>query len=280
MLYSVIRDASCDFHRVVQSSKYLNIPKTDKPGNSKIYFFNRIPAHDLKEIKKRGIKIVCDIDDWWHLPRNHYLYNLFENGGMSKRIIESLKMADVVLTTHSKLADKVKDINKNVHVVPNAIPYDKDQFNIGIQPYSGKTAFIGGMSHYKDIELIKGYSIPNQLHISRYMDHYRGVNICLAPLEDNEFNSLKSNLKILEAACGNAAIICSDMHPFRNGLDDEFVIYAKPNEWESKIKYLKDNPSYTRELGNKLAEHCRKHYDLIKVNETRKDIFSELLRIG
>jgi hypothetical protein len=256
------------------------MPKTDKPGHAKIYLFNRIPGHDLKEIRKRGIKIVCDIDDYWELYQHHYLYNHFKFGGMTKRIIESLKMSDVVLTTHSMLADRVKEHNKNVYLVPNAIPYDKEQFNIGKQEYTGKTAFIGGMSHYKDINLIKGYSVPNQLHISRYMDHYKGVNICLAPLENNEFNQCKSNLKTLEAACGHAAVICSDMHPFRNGKDDEYVIYAKNNEWESKIKYCKDNPNYTIDIGEKLAEHCRKHYDLIKVNETRKDIFSELLRQG
>lgn len=276
MIFFVKRDSSCDYHRSVLPAEYLDLPQTDKPGLASIYYFNRIPNHSLHEIKKRGIKIVCDLDDYWELYTHHYLYNHFKYGGMAARILESLKMADLVITTNSLLASKILPINKNVHIVPNAIPYDKGQFNIGKQEYTGKTAFIGGMSHYKDIELIKGYSVPNQLHISRYMEHYKGVNICLAPLEDNEFNRCKSNLKTIEAACGHSAIICSDMHPFKNGTDDKFVIYAKPGEWDKKIKYCQGNPNYTIDIGERLAEHCRKNYDLIKINELRRQLLKSL----
>lgn len=278
MIYSVRRDSSCDTHRVNYPMDYLNVPKTDSPSKASVYFFNRIPNHDLKELKKKGIKIVCDIDDFWELNQDHYLYHHFKAKGMAERIINSLRMADVVLTTHGKLADKVKQHNKNVHVVPNAIPYEKGQFNIGRQEWTGKIGFVGGMSHYKDVELVKGVSVPNQVPIHNYMSLYNGLNICVAPLVKNEFNEHKSNLKVLEAACGHALAVCSDLHPFRNHLDESFVEYCQPHEWEAKLGYLTKNPNYAQDKAERLAEHCREHYDLLKVNETRKQIFQHLIK--
>jgi len=278
MLFSVLRDSSCDYHRVVMSSQYLNIPKTQEISKASIYFFNRISNHNLHDLRRMGIKIVCDIDDYWHLNSDHYLYHHFKAKGMAERIVSSLKLADVVLTTHGKLADKVKAYNKNVHVVPNAIPYDKGQFNIGKQPYTGKIGFVGGMSHYKDIQLVEGLKLPQQVSIHNYMEHYKGLNICLAPLIKNEFNEHKSNLKTLEAGCGHGMVLASDLHPFRNPLDEPFVDYCQPNEWQAKIKYVQENPSYAEDRGERLAEHCRDHYDLLKVNQLREDIFKHLIK--
>lgn len=280
MLFTVHRDSSCDYHRCVLPYQYLNIPKTCEVNKASVYFFNRIPDHDLTQIKRMGIKIVCDIDDYWHLNEDHYLYHHFKVKGMADRIINSLKLADVVFTTHSMLADKVKEHNKNVYVVPNAIPYDKGQFNIGRQEWTGRIGFVGGMSHYKDIELVKGMKVPQQVHISQYMNHYKGLNVCVAPLIKNEFNEHKSNLKVLEAACGHAMAVCSDLHPFDNHLDRPFIELCAPNDWTERLKYLQANPAYAKDKADHLAEHCREHYDLIKVNNLRKEMFSELLRKG
>jgi len=278
MLYTVKRDASCDYHRCVIPAQYLKgVKQTDDFNKATVYNFCRIPNHDLNQLRRMGIKIVCDIDDYWHLGSDHYLYHHFKAKGMAERIINSLKLADVVLTTHGKLADKVKAYNKNVHVVPNAIPYEKGQFNIGKQPYTGKIGFVGGMSHYKDITLVEGLKLPQQISIHNYMDHYKGLNICLAPLIKNEFNEHKSNLKTLEAACGHSMVLASDLHPFRNPLDEPFVDYCQPKEWQAKIKYVKENPRYAMDRGEALAEHCREHYDLLKVNKLREDIFKTLL---
>lgn len=278
MLYTVIRDASCDYHRCVLPSQYLKLPKTQEISKASVYFFNRIPNHDLNQLRSMGIKIVCDIDDYWELNKEHYLYHHFKVKGMAERITNSLKLADVVLTTHGKLADKVKEHNKNVHVVPNAIPYEKGQFNIGKQEWTGKIGFVGGMSHYKDVELVKGVQVPQQVHISRYMELYKGLNICVAPLVKNEFNEHKSNLKVLEAACGHALAVCSRIHPFNNPLDQPFVELCAPNDWTKRLGYLQANPAYARDKAERLAEHCREHYDLLKVNETRKQIFQHLIK--
>lgn len=280
MLFTVHRDSSCDYHRCVNPVQYLKLPKTQEISKASVYFFNRIPNHDLSMLKKKGIKIVCDIDDFWELNEEHYLYHHFKVKGMAERIINSLKLADVVITTHGKLADKVKDHNKNVYVVPNAIPYEQGQFNIGRQEWTGKIGFVGGMSHYKDVELVKGVSVPSQVHISQYMEHYKGLNICVAPLIKNEFNEHKSNLKVLEAACGHAMAVCSNIHPFDNPLDRPYVDLCAPNDWTERLNYLQSNPNYARDKAELLAEHCREHYNLLKVNNLRKEIFLELLRKG
>lgn len=160
--------SGCDYHRVILPLKHLGVDIKDFMNvnpmkilkETKILFFNRHPQCGLEpflQLKKRfGYKIVCDVDDYWELYPEHQLYKSWYKDGMNKKIISSIKEADMVLTTTSLLADKVKVINPNVHVVFNGLPFGQDQFTEEREPSEFfRILYAGGSTHYWDLRTIR-----------------------------------------------------------------------------------------------------------------------------
>lgn len=204
-----------------------------------------------------------DLDDSLVVPVGHMLYPLFE-AGLREELIWMMRNADVLLTTTPNLAEEFQAYNKNVHVVPNGLPFDEESFTLSEDRYS-KTPFVwaGSETHKADLEVLPdlgdklticGYKVdasepmskhewrtiredicPNAVYehhryIDNYMDAYDGHEICLAPLADNKFNTCKSNLKILEAGAKGLPIICSSNDSYMNPLLDPYVVHATGTE--------------------------------------------------
>lgn len=242
------------------------------PYDADIFLFNKYTYHNLELLKKRGVKILVDIDDYWKLSVGHYYYENWKAHEVTERCRMSMYLSDAVITTNARLAEKIRPLNANVHVVPNALPYGFGQFDMKQADWTGTVRFVGGKSHDKDIRLIPGYAIPARLPVSSYMQHYEGVNITLAPLIDNEFNSFKSNLKILEAGAAYAACIASDVPAFASAP----VMSVRPGEWQEAIKEALQCPEETQADGRRLNEWCRTNYDLRNVNVLRKLVLESL----
>ena len=130
---------------------------------AKAVIFNRIinPFGDHKStadrIHKTGGKVIVDIDDYWILPPDHILNYQWKQSNMAAHIIESLRLADIVTTTHSYLAEKVNQYNKNIVIVPNAIDTRFKMF----EPKPTESEFIrvgwvGGVCHLPDVALLSG----------------------------------------------------------------------------------------------------------------------------
>lgn len=107
-------------------------------------------------IKKLGIKLIFDIDDHWLLHSSHINYNQWKKGNSMEKIIETIKNADYVTTTTPLFADEIKEYNKNVLVVENAINHKEYQW-IPKKIKSDKVRFIwgGGITHKPDLMLMK-----------------------------------------------------------------------------------------------------------------------------
>lgn len=278
------------------------------------FMYNRVlPDHALptiKELKKKhGFKIVVDIDDHWELDPHHILYEAYQKDKFAERQIQQLKDADIVFCTHDRLATAAKEYNKNVHVLPNAIPHS-GQFSIKREssPFT-RLFWQGSDTHKEDIALLKrpidalgvistkikmvmgGYAEDHEQWYSMVMDYtaqakhqyklipyapvneyyaaYRHADICLVPLLNSPFNKHKSNLKILEAANLELPVIASPVHPYL----DMPVLYAKgAGEWVTHIRKLVDSRKRQKDAGMRLAEYCRENYNFIKINKERKQI--------
>lgn len=132
--------------------------------NYDIIFIHRIPQHRNKEavniikhIKELGIKVVVDTDDHWNLDPSHGLYSIAKQEKIPETLIECLKLADLVTVPTKILADQVARFNKNVAVLPNAIDPTEEQFKP--KPIASdkiRFGWLGGSSHIKDIELLRG----------------------------------------------------------------------------------------------------------------------------
>ncbi len=276
--------------------------------------YNRIfPDHAVLKIaklkEKYEFKICVDIDDFWELDSHHIEFvNYTKNRYLNKQIYH-IKNADLVFTTHSRLADEIKIHNKNVHVLPNAIPF-QGQFDLIRKPHHLTRLFWqGSITHREDIALLKRpieclsplagkiqmimagyteqedewykmaldytakakhqYKLLPGCNVSEYYKHYQHADICLIPLLNSPFNRHKSNLKVLEAANLGLPVICSAVHPYL----DLPVIYAKgTGDWVRNIQRLVASKKRQKEAGAELKEFCDEHFNFHKINKERKQI--------
>lgn len=112
----------------------------------------------FSELQSKGTILVMDIDDFWSPPPTHPLYELVMKEGIDKHIENNLKLVDWVTTTTEIFADKIREVNKNVFVIPNAVnPKSKMWRSETIPNPTDRTrvAWIGGSSHLHDLFLLR-----------------------------------------------------------------------------------------------------------------------------
>lgn len=130
-----------------------------------IIFIHRTPQHNTKSaiqiinnIKKLGIKLIVDTDDYWDLDPSHGLYLTYKQNKLPELMINILKLADAVTVPTKILADAIKKYNKNVFILPNAIDPKEEQFNPKpTESNRVRFGWLGGSSHIKDLEIINGF---------------------------------------------------------------------------------------------------------------------------
>lgn len=106
-------------------------------------------------IHKLGLKIHFDIDDYWKLPSSHNLYAAYRKENVESQVVEAITLADFITTTTEYLAYRIKTINKNVYVLPNAINPSEDQWQIvDLESDKKRFGYIAGVHHDRDVKVI------------------------------------------------------------------------------------------------------------------------------
>jgi glycosyltransferase involved in cell wall biosynthesis len=325
------RNSGVSFHRLFNPLIYLPkdyammtdvLTEEELEKGYDILFINRyIAGMEVDEVvrlrEKYGFKLVVDVDDYWNLDAWHILYGKYP----TQKVIDHIKVADIVTCSNNDLAVYVDELNPNWIVIPNALPYGEDQFT-DVKTESEKVRFVyaGSVTHEKDIAILKnpmkrvagdsmvknktnfilcGYSedknvanvwgrmindylcgfkvdgyIRAALPVDQYMNFYNEADACLIPLVDSKFNSMKSNLKVLEAATKNAPVICSNVKPYS---ECKYIIPVNnQSDWFTNIKKVVKDAIYRKEMGLANGEWCRENFDLVKVNKLRSQIFNAL----
>ena len=326
------RNSGVSFHRLFNPVIYLEkeyammtdvLTEKELDKGYDIVFINRyIAGTEVDELvrlrDKYGFKLVVDVDDYWHLDPWHILYGKYPY----KKVIDHIKVADLVICSNNDLAVHVDELNKNWIVIPNALPYGQDQFT-DVKTESDRVRFVyaGSVTHEKDIAILKnpmkrvasdvitknnsrfilcGYSedkqvanewgrmindylcgfkidgyIRSALPVDQYMNFYNEADACLIPLVDSKFNSMKSNLKVLEAAVKNAPAIASNVKPYS---DCKYIIpVGHQGGWFTNIKKVVKDAIYRQEMGLANGEWCRQNFDLVKVNKLRSQVFESII---
>ena len=112
-------------------------------------------------LKKDGMKIILDLDDYWRLPPTHALYLKLED--QWKTLTSRLSIADLITTTTAALGNEILKYNKKVVVIPNAINPEEEQFTPKtIESEKVRIGWIGGSSHLEDLKLLS--SMVNKLY--------------------------------------------------------------------------------------------------------------------
>jgi len=128
--------------------------------------------------------------------------------------------------------------------------------------------------------------------ISTYATNYNLFDISLAPLEENTFNKVKSQLKVIEAGFHNKALIAQDFGPYQidltNAIEKGGVINENGNallvdsnknhkQWYQHIKRLIKNPELVSQLASNLHDTVKDTYSIEAVTKNRYEWYKKLL---
>jgi glycosyltransferase involved in cell wall biosynthesis len=250
------------------------------------------------------VKLIVDIDDYWNVPKYNPAYKVYKEKG-KEAVLKSLKAASMVWTTTPQLAEKVKEINPNVHILPNYIDHQENQW-LEKNDHPLTIGYVGGFSHLEDVKLLRGQigeicekynarflfcgynsTDPNSAEMEyqitgsrqrpdwfwvgevtsvlNYGKYYSHIDVVLAPLTETHFNKHKSELKIVEAAAYKLPILVSEVEPYTNHRDNEGVTFVKNNDWSIIGEVIKNR----KELGEKNYKYCLEHHNIETINQKR-----------
>lgn len=334
----------------------------------------------LAYFKEHNIVTIMDVDDNWELGYQHPLYLSHKKSSTADDTKKNLKLADYVTTTTHIFAKKIKPLNKNVFIYPNAVNPEEEQYQPVKNPCDRiRFGFVMGSSHEKDMEqmnklfsslgkeyldkiqvvlcgydlrgtvteynqdgtinkrrniqplesvwyryeknITDNYSIvsPNYKDfllsfqqniqwpgvdsepyrrewtkdVTDFAKHYRNIDVLLVPLDTNNFNEVKSELKFVEAGFTRTAVIASNFGPYTigsknmfkygGGIDEEGnCILIEPRkahkEWAKAIKKLVDNPDLITLLQNNMYETVKDTYDIRNVTAKRAEWYKSIVK--
>jgi len=247
------------------------------------------PEETYLKLKAKGIKVICDVDDYWELNKKHPMSYYYEKTNLTKCVIKNLKLADLIWTTTPILADKIRPYNKNIVIIKNALDPLEKQYAYEDLTLDFDTFFYsGGSTHLRDLKLLgsafdnetffaKTPKLPKRMKgikvqisdIQEYAKDYQDCGICVIPLQENTFNSCKSELKMIEAGHFAKPVMVSAIDPYTLLATNKNSLKVYNNDWASAIKKIKGNHTMQVDLGLKLKEDVAIKHDLAKENEKR-----------
>ncbi len=247
------------------------------------------PEETYLKLKAKGIKVICDVDDYWELNKKHPMSYYYEKTNLTKCVIKNLKLADLIWTTTPILADKIRPYNKNIVIIKNALdPLEKQYAYEDLSLDFDTFFYSGGSTHLRDLKLLgsafdnetffaKTPKLPKRMKgikvqisdIQEYAKDYQDCGICVIPLQENTFNSCKSELKMIEAGHFAKPVMVSAIDPYTLLATNKNSLKVYNNDWASAIKKIKGNHTMQVDLGLKLKEDVAIKHDLAKENEKR-----------
>ena len=129
--------------------------------------------------------------------------------------------------------------------------------------------------------------------ITRYATHYENVDVLLAPLKENEFNKVKSQLKTIEAGFTHTALIAQDfgayqidsvpMIEFGGKINEDgncLLVKSSKNhkDWVKYINKLASDPEMLKRLQDNLYNYVKDKYSLEAVCKDRVEFYKSIAR--
>lgn len=154
-VYTPLMNMSADVHITNKLTEEQLEKGCDVLVINRFAFYN--PAEEIFAWRdKYGFKLVIDVDDFWILESGHILAPYWEHYNVSNLIIDNLIKADIVTCTHWRLAEHASTYNKNVFILPNAIPNGFEQYK-NDRVYSDKVRLMwqGSITHMNDIAILR-----------------------------------------------------------------------------------------------------------------------------
>jgi len=117
-----------------------------------------------------------------------------------------------------------------------------------------------------------------------YANVLNETDIVIAPLDNNEFNTMKSNLKQVECWTRKLPVVCSDIPPYNvhgKHMENCILIPSKKNArkyWQRYLKKLILDADLRKKLGEQLYEDFKVEYNLKDVTEKRAEFYKKIIQ--
>jgi len=261
--------------------------KKSNINEQKIMIFHRVihkssesDIFKLKKILECGYLIVIDFDDSPMISRDIVESNFF-----------TFKACHAIQTSNNKLANLLKNYNTEVKVFENCINSTIPK-KTELKNESKITIFFGAFNRIKDwerwigtlneiflenpnrwkFEVVHDKAFFKEIQLSPKNKHFtptcsyreylkimKSCDIAFMPLNDNEFNNYKSDLKAIEAASYSLAILSTPVVYNHKFIDKETAAFFNSNqELFNILKQWEENPHKIRELGKRAQEYVSK----------------------
>lgn len=270
-----------------------------RPFNKNVFVFpNSIDPDDerFKISKKRSNKLrigfimgsthECDMETMGNFV-----------GKLPKDILDKIEIVLCGFDNRGTITEYMPDGTTNVRPIrPEEgvwYRYEKmvtDDYRIVSKGYKDfLTKFMPNSEYpYADEE---GYKRCWTKDINHYYQHYKEIDVLFAPLKENEFNKVKSELKPIECCFSHTAFVGSNFGPYTIGLKNLFKkggeIDSEGNailidekrghkDWTKTIERLVKHPEYVKLLQDNLYRDFHEKYDLKNVTRMRADFYKKI----
>lgn len=252
-----------------------------------------------------GRSLIYEVDDnLFDIPEWNFASGFYNKHSDSVKSI--IRMMDGVVCSTPHLKKVLSPYNNNINVSPNHLPRfiwgdvqvkpieegrkprimyagshnhfdttgsNRGDFSAKLIDFVSKTTkryqwiFVGGMPNtlkeHEDIIHHEWKAVIEYPHFLKSLN----PDICLAPLEDNEFNKSKSNIKALESVALGVPLIASDLEPYRG------IPYTASNDeiFIGKIEELASNPDLRQSVWVK--QHAALQDQLFWEDNDHKNLF-------
>lgn len=243
-----------------------------------------------------GKKLVVDVDDFMQINEDSPFHMEHAMTDAYEVMKATISVADMVTTTTQTLASKLRELNNNVKVLPNSMDFDRwDHPKLKNTSNRIRIGWAGSITHMNDLKMIveplkricdefpqvelvfvgeqriekefKGYPVNIVLGVpfEAWPDRLHGLrlDIGLAPLEDNEFNRCKSNIKWQEYSIAKIAGVYSPTVYQHNGFEPKFGLVAYDSDhWYRAIKTLIVNTQLRHEIAENAHRKAQISFNL------------------
>lgn len=265
--------------------------------------------------QRHGTKFILDIDDDMFSinPDNPFWLKSSDRDVYNMQMM--IKNVDYITTTTEHLAKELRKRRTQkadtVMVVPNYLP-SVYSFRKPENPGRVVIGYFGGASHFRDLNetgcieaverLMHKYKHVEFKTVGMITDKYvpraryefiEGVrgekwakellpslsfDMALAPLEDTIFARSKSNIKWQEATSIGAAVIASDVGPYKDLKHGERALLVKNDieSWEYAIEELITNQMKRKQLVQNSLEDVKKNWLMKDHWQVLKDVIERV----
>ncbi len=243
---------------------------------------------------------LMEIDDYVSdIPIDHEAYSHYK-GQRHKIIMAQMAHSDALIVSTPYLAEQYKHHNEHIFVAPNSLDFKEwDGLETRAHDYL-RIGWIGGGTHAKDLEMIAPvlenlltkhgdknlwfYCIhgcpdlykkwPRVYHTlkwaninlyPRFMNSFK-FDIGIAPLEDNNFNRGKSNLRWLEYSALKVPCVASPLPDFSRSIEQGKTGFLAHDleAWSKHLEELIQSADLRRDMGRQAYQSVKEKFNIRK----------------